>query len=170
MILFHSGVSRGSLYHHFDDMNDLIAKTFYVSFSQLADQNIKMIEELIENSHSRSDFLKSAHAFNKVTQAPDRRDTRFHRLRLIGIAAGNEQASLILEKEQKRLTNAYRLLFEKAQKNGWVSTDIDAHAAAVFIQAYTFGRVIDDISADKVDPEAWESLLIKVVERVFSAP
>lgn len=170
MVLVHSGVSRGSLYHHFNDMSDLLAKTLYATFSELADQNIKMIEELIEKSHSQADFIKSAHLFNKVAQAPDRRGVRFDRLRLISLASENEQAVKILEKEQKRLTAAYKLVFETAQENGWIAKDIDAHAAAVFIQAYTFGRVIDDISEDKVDPAAWESLLMKVVERVFSAP
>jgi hypothetical protein len=38
---------------------------------------------------------------------------------------------------------------------------------AVFIQAYTLGRVVDDISSHKVDQQAWVDLVQKVVVSVM---
>ena len=37
----------------------------------------------------------------------------------------------------------------------------------MLIQAYTVGRVVDDISPEPVDPEAWSSLVLMIVDRVF---
>lgn len=170
MILEHSGVSRGSLYHHFEDMSDLLMRSLTASFSMIVEQNINTIELLIEKTRSPEDFIKGAKIFNKISQSPDRRSLRLDRLRMISLSIENEKFSEILKKEQDRLTAGYKNLFEKAQANKWISADIDPHAAAVFIQAYTFGRVIDDISGHKVDPAAWEDLLMKVVERVLTAP
>jgi hypothetical protein len=36
-------------------------------------------------------------------------------------------------------------------------------ATAVFIQAYTLGRVVDDISTEKVDPQKWNDLIGKII-------
>jgi hypothetical protein len=72
-----------------------------------------------------------------------------------------------LGKEQERLTEAFIDLFKEAQNKGWMSTDIDARAAAVFVQAYTVGRVVDDIAPEKVDPDAWISLIMVVVDKAI---
>ena len=42
-------------------------------------------------------------------------------------------------------------------------------AGAVFIQAYTLGRVVDDISAEKVDPEKWKDLIHEVIDALIFA-
>ena len=58
-------------------------------------------------------------------------------------------------------------LFIEAQNKGWMSENVDARAAAVFVQAYTVGRVVDDIAPDKVDPEAWINLIMDVVDKAI---
>jgi hypothetical protein len=50
-----------------------------------------------------------------------------------------------------------------AQKNGWVNPHLSAHAIAVFLQAYSLGRSVDDISNAKVANSDWISL----IERIF---
>ncbi len=69
-----------------------------------------------------------------------------------------------------RLTNAFREIFTDAQRKGWLAPDIDPHAAAVMIQAYTFGRLIDDITDDRMSHDAWIALIDRVVRLVFAAP
>jgi hypothetical protein len=66
--------------------------------------------------------------------------------------------------EQERLTNTLVDAIEIAQEKGWVRTDLDARAIAVFLQAYTLGRAVDDVAVTKVDPEAWNKLIRAVTE------
>jgi hypothetical protein len=61
------------------------------------------------------------------------------------------------------MTNALQDLIDEAKRRGWIRTDIDAMATAVFIQAYTLGRVVDDISTEKVDPQKWNDLINKII-------
>jgi len=37
----------------------------------------------------------------------------------------------------------------------------------VFIQAYTLGKIIDDISEDPVNQEAYEALINTIIKEVF---
>jgi hypothetical protein len=43
-----------------------------------------------------------------------------------------------------------------------VRTDVDPRAIAILIQAYTLGRIIDDVVDRKVDPDSW----IDVIDRI----
>ena len=45
---------------------------------------------------------------------------------------------------------------------GFVSEDLDATAVAVFIQAYSLGLVVNDVSNEQVDLENWHSLISRM--------
>lgn len=169
MVLQHSGVSRGSLYHHFEDLSDLLETAMVHVFAEAVDHNTALIRGLIEQATDAADFYRAAQHFNEVTQDPSRRDVRFERFRLIGFACKNPRMSEKLATEQARLTESYADLFRTAQARGWMHDDFDPTAAAVLIQAYTLGRAVDDLVAKPVDPAAWNSLIMKIVTRVFGA-
>lgn len=167
MVLQHSGVSRGSLYHHFEDLSDLLETAMVAVFSEIVDHNIAMIAGLIDQASSAADFYRATEQFNQVTQAPERRDLRFERIRLLGFACRNPRMAKKLAAEQSRLTDSYARLFRIAQEKGWMHADFDPRAAAVLIQAYTLGRSVDDLGDEPVDLLAWNSLIMKIVTQVF---
>lgn len=167
MVLQHSGVSRGSLYHHFEDLSDLLETAMVAVFSEIVDHNIALIAGLIDQAESAADFYRATEQFNQVTQAPERCDVRFERIRLLGFACKNPRMAKKLAAEQSRLTDSYAQLFRTAQAKGWMHPDLDPRAAAVLIQAYTLGRSVDDLGTERVDPVAWNSLIMKIVTQVF---
>lgn len=166
-VLQHAGISRGSLYHHFQDFADLLETALTRMFSKVVDENIALMTGLIERASNRQEILQGIVQFNQVTQSPGNRDLRFNRVRLIGLTYRNPRFTARLSAEQDRLTRSYADLFRLAQQNRWMSEDFDAHAAAVFIQAYTLGRVVDDVATERVDPEQWNDLILKIIGRVF---
>ena len=93
---------------------------------------------------------------------------RFERTKLIGFSRDNPRLSKKLAGEQWRLTSALEGLFVEMQTKGWMSKNFDPRAAAVLIQAYALGKIIDDIVDEKVDEEAWNQLINKIIDRVFS--
>ena len=169
MVLKHSGISRGSLYHHFQDFADLVESALTKLFAQAVDQNIAMIRGLIAEATNRAEVVAGIEQFNRHTQSPKNRDQRFSRLRLLGLAYRNPRLTAKLAAEQDRLTQGYAELFHLAQQNGWMTRDFDPLAAAVLIQAYTLGRAVDDVATHKVDSEAWNDLIMGIVRRVFGA-
>lgn len=169
LVLQHSGVSRGSLYHHFEDLSDLLETAMVRVFSETVDHNIALIAGLIDQATCAGDFYRATEQFNQITQAPDRREVRFERIRLLGFACKKPRMARQLAAEQSRLTESYAQLFRTAQQRGWMHDDFDPSAAAVLIQAYTMGRAVDDLGAEPVDPAAWNSLIMKIVTRVFGA-
>jgi uncharacterized Ntn-hydrolase superfamily protein len=78
------------------------------------------------------------------------------------MAGSNARFRELLSVEQERLTVTLMDAIHMAQEKGWVRSDVDARAIAVFLQAYTLGRTVDDVAVNHLDPDAWTSL-IKVV-------
>lgn len=167
MVLEHSGISRGSLYHHFIDVSDLIEQSLVRMFGERVDENIEACSAVMNICRSPDQLYELLCNMTDVTQSSKNRRHRFARARLIGFAEGNDRLVERLGVEQKRLTDGLATLFANAQEQGWITKTVDPHTAALFVQAYTFGRVIDDISVDHVDQKDWNDLLRRAIKMVF---
>lgn len=158
-VLEASGISRGSLYHHFDDYPDLLEHAAASRFARYVDESIVAIRSLVESVHSAAELRAAMAAFNRSLQGPERVHNRFDRTIALANAARSPRFRVRLGEEQERLTGAFVGLIREGQRKGWVVPEIDPRAMAVLIQAYTLGRVVDDITVTHFDTEAWLALL-----------
>lgn len=167
MVLKESGVVRGSLYHHFEDFGDLIETAMAELFSASVDSNAAVIAEHLGKARDRDEFFTGFRAILDDSQSEARRRYRFRRARLLALAEHRPRLMKRIAAEQSRLTAAFADMFVMCQERGWFNTDFDPKAAAAFIQAYTFGKLIDEVSTDPSDPDAWGDLVLKIFLKVF---
>jgi AcrR family transcriptional regulator len=158
-----SGVSRGSLYHHFGDFPRLINATLLHRFSVNVKADAEAMMAVAESASSKEDYWERIRLLSAMTQVPERAPIRAERARIISMASSDATFGKALSVEQDRLTTAMADSIALAQKNGWVNPHLSAHAIAVFLQAYSLGRSVDDISNAKVANSDWISL----IERIF---
>jgi AcrR family transcriptional regulator len=158
-----SGVSRGSLYHHFGDFPGLINATLLHRFSVNVKADAEAMMAVAESASSKEDYWERIRLLSAMTQVPERAPIRAERARIISMASSDATFGKALSVEQDRLTTAMADSIALAQKNGWVNPHLSAHAIAVFLQAYSLGRSVDDISNAKVANSDWISL----IERIF---
>lgn len=166
-VLTASGVSKGSLYHHFEDFEDLLEAALISRFSVNVDATIDGLAQILATVKSREELVSALREANAHDQAQSRAKFRLERARAAGLTYSSPRFHDALGIEQQRLTDAFTDLFIEAQNKGWMSTDINPRAAAVFVQAYTVGRVVDDIAPEKVDPQAWVDLLMTVIDKAI---
>jgi AcrR family transcriptional regulator len=167
-VLIQSGISKGSLYHHFDDFTHLIEAALVRRFSRNVDESIAVISTVVTSAHSKDEFLAGLERVTRATQSAALAPMRFERARALGMAGWNPRFRESLGSEQHRLTAGLADLFREAQSKGWLNSQFDPQAAAVLIQAYTLGQVLDDVDEDSMDREAWIQLINRIMYQVFS--
>ena len=166
-ILETSGISKGSLYHHFEDLSELLEVAQVERYAAWVDRSVEALVGMLAKVKTREDIVAGLKLVTRFTQDTKYSKTRFQRARAIAAAEHNPRFRKLLADEQKRLTDALIDLINEARNKGLYASDFDAHAGAVLVQAYTLGMIVDDFVDEQMDPEAWYALIDKVVDKVF---
>jgi AcrR family transcriptional regulator len=167
MILEESGISKGSLYHHFEDLDELIEAALIQRYARWVDASIELMTQLLTSAESSDDIYSGLTGITRRTQSDEFRAERQNRIDVLSRAGSSKRFAKLLGEEQQRLTDALTDLIREAQERGFYKKEVDARAIAVFIQAYTVGKIVDDFNENKVDPEEWVNLINLVIKTVF---
>lgn len=162
-----SGISKGSMYHHFEDFSDVIESAEVFRFARYVDEDIAAIVAVMRTVSSREEMFDRFRQLVEVSASPPRVTARHDRAMIIGLAARSPRLAASLAAEQDRLTDALADIAREFQERGYLRTDVDPRMIAVFVQAYSFGKVIDDIAATKVSNEQWVALIRMLFETML---
>lgn len=169
VLLDKSKISKGSLYHHFADFGDVIEHAQVARFARSVDEDAAQLIALLMSSTSADDMFSKTHLIVTRAASPERSKVRLDRAAIIGGARHSEKFAKALSLEQQRLTDAFADMVHELQNRGWISQTVDPRAAATFIQAYSLGFVLNDISAEPIASEAWTAVVEGAIRAVFGA-
>lgn len=162
-----SKISKGSLYHHFEDFHDVIIAAQVERFAQYVEEDIAGVTQVLLAATSREDFFNRLDVISLVAHGPDRVARRGDRMEILSSARHSEKMKLALGPVQSRLTAAFADLVREMQSRKWASPEISPEATAVFIQAYSLGLVVNDAASDSMDMDEWHRLISRVLRSLF---
>jgi len=167
MVLDRSSISKGSLYHHFEDIYHLLEGAMIVRYARYVDTNIAALQSLLSTAKTGEEFYLGLSQLSAITQGEGMKRARQERALTIGRAITSPRMSVLLQAEQQRLTDALAQLIQDAQARKLCNAEIESHALAVLMQAWTLGKIVDDLSENPVDNDAYLALVNRVIREVF---
>ena len=169
-VLRESNISKGSLYHHFENFDDLVEVTLIARFAAGVDLSIELVAGAVNGAKSAKELVEKIIEVTTFTQGRERAKFRLERARVIGLSVNSPKLLNALEREQDRLTTAMADLVREGQEKGWVSKTFDAKTIAVYLQAYTLGRVVDDVASkdNKIDPQDWSNVVVAALKALLT--
>jgi AcrR family transcriptional regulator len=159
-VLAATGLTRGAVYHHFDNVDDLVESALLAVYAEGLSANIALVERLMASATTSAEFragvlrANEAYVYNVAL-----RKVRTLRAHALGATAAGSRMADALGVAQQRLTDAYVAMITDAQRRGWVRPHLNPEALAVFVQAYSFGIIIDDVSERHLSPDSWAQLI-----------
>lgn len=158
-LLEKSAISKGSLYHHFVDFSDVIEQAQVVRFSRFVDEDIQALFNTLANAASAADLRARFETLVLATSSPERADARSDRATIVGLARHSQKFAKALSAEQQRLTDALADIAREAQEKGFIRTDVDVQVLATFLQAYTLGFVLNDVTTHPISSQDWAAFV-----------
>jgi AcrR family transcriptional regulator len=166
-VLKESDISKGSLYHHFVDLPDLIETTLIYRYTKWIDLSVQSMSGLLNTAKTPKALREALFQITFATQKDSLKLMRVERARIFADALNNPRLSAKLKAETERLTTSIEDLVREVIDRKLFKSNLNPRAIAVFIQAYTMGLVVNDFTENPVSFEDWTSLINKVIEEVF---
>lgn len=169
-VLERAGVTTGAVYHHFRDMNHLLEEAMARRFPVGVRESLVLLKQGLAKATTLADYQQFMRNLTEVSQAPANRPRRTERAHHLALAFTSDSFREVIAEQQTEMTAELTDVLQGVQQRGWLRKDLNPKAVAVFIQAYTLGRIIDDISNDPLDPAEWNRLIITVMLEALSDP
>ena len=166
-VLLRSGISRGPLYHHFTNFDELIQ----IAQTQIYQDYVGLLFGALMNaSTSLEDPMATREEFANIirkSQVGNSISLQRQRAGIVHNAASTKSFSAKLGVTQESLTQQWIKIYQICIDKGWADPSLDPRTVAILMQSIFFGQVLDDISPVHMDLDAWIMTLIRLLDNFF---
>ena len=163
-VLARSGISRGPMYHHFENFVDLIETAQVQLYARFAGGTIVAIHKIIAKEKdpwiARKEISILVHI--KTNLASNR--VRWQCLGVLHNAASGKSFRYKLWETQEAINQEWIKTYEICLQRGWADPSRDPRVFAYMMQSFILGRVYDDIAPIKVEQENWVQIGLRLLD------
>lgn len=162
------GVTKGSLYWHFNDRTGLIRESLLEHMRRVGEAQLSVLSDAVGSNATRDEYL--ARVAGAVVDPFDAKEveSRWQRLELITTSRRDPEMAAIMADIQRRHQRYLTDLMETASARGLLRADVDPKAVAAMLVAVGMGsNLLSLLGEDGPKPEAWSGFLFVMIETLF---
>lgn len=161
-VLKKSGMSNGSLYHHFEDLQELVDVAVEQRFTKGLKDSLAAIAALLDITEE-AEFRRRVEEIILLFHGQDRRPFRMARLDTLGSLSSRPRLAERIGRAQFESTMKQAEYLAEFQRRGWFRSDLDMSAVSTFMTATFLGRTVDDIASEHIDPDEWNKVALTAI-------
>jgi AcrR family transcriptional regulator len=160
-----SGVSSGSIYHHFGDRDGLIAAAQVERFDRVVRDDAVGVVTTLSEAANRGDaavYLEAMRSQTAMVVLPERARIRW--ARVTALASGWRRSDLLvaLGESFSRLIDALTDGVVQLQPLGAIDADLDARAVAIYSQIHSLGLLLNELDPRAITDEEWLVIMQRI--------
>ena len=166
-VLLRSGISRGPLYHHFANFDDLIETAqaqIYVGHISLVVNELIRIAKKTNDPYEAQMILRNFVINQAVTYSSNNYGQR---IGIIYNATFVPSLKAKLINSQEELTQQWISVYQLFVAKGWADPAIDTRGVSILMQSTFIGRVLDELSDIHMEPQVWGEVLTVLIDSFF---
>jgi AcrR family transcriptional regulator len=156
-----TGVSYGAIYHHFGDRGGLIQAAQFERLRRQPGLDLESLEAALKNPGSAIDFVSRIQQIADDIADPSRGAIRLERASVIASSLSRPDLRAALEELEDDVYQRLRNLIIEAQKLGLADPALDPGAAAIYLEALSFGVVLMEFVENRPTPQALSNLIFR---------
>lgn len=162
------GVTKGSLYWHFQDREGLIRESLLEQLRRMSEQHLSLLDQAIAESENQEEYLARIASTFVDPFDPIEVEARWRRWELLATTRRDPELAGMMAEIQRREQRFLVSLMEQARERGILRPDIDPRAMAAVLIALSLGsNNLSLLGDDAPSPEAWTQLLVTLVNLLF---
>jgi AcrR family transcriptional regulator len=163
-VLQSSGVSKGSMYHFFNDFDELLEVTQAERFNNWANALIQFVAQEFDKAQDRESFISALEQVLSNNCCDNLKITHSELSRTLGFALGNNRFSHnIIEIKERVKFSILNILNESLDRALPGYNAINAQNLALFIETWIFGRIAGDFYRNPINEAEWKELTASLV-------
>lgn len=167
-VLRESGVSRGSLYHHFGSRHGLIAHCETEVLKEDWDSANQIIRTIIESERTGEQLFQALATYIRLLGSDDMMKQRSKRIRAIAVSMDDEKLFQKLVAAQMSGSDFLMNSYEIARKNDRIRPLVDMKALVYLTQSMALGRVLVDMTGDPALSDAVNEANVLVLRHLMN--
>ncbi|MEN9802475.1 MAG: hypothetical protein RLZ37_1600 [Actinomycetota bacterium] len=168
-VLDRAEISRGTLYHHYGDVDSVIEAALAASFSRELTANRETLEELVNRCKTATEFRRELRRLiDSYSKLPA--SVRVRRAHTISLCQTRPDLDDAIRAEQDASNLAWQELIELAQEKGFARKDLDVREGAALVQGLGISRIVDEVSSEPLSDERWADVIFKIYDAFLLVP
>lgn len=162
------GVTKGSLYWHFEDRQGLIKAAIAEQIRRFSAETVAELSNAITQTSNKEQYLSRLIPYIVDPFNAQLVRERWGRLAILVETQNDPQLKEMMHDVQSRHLEVVVELMTDAQNRGYLRDDLDPRAVAVALSVINIGsNIIDVLGENAPKPDAWWNLMMFFINSMF---
>lgn len=156
-----TGVSYGAIYHHFKDRDGLIRAAQFERLRNQPGMDLAALAKALDNPSEVVDFIGQIQEIADAIADPERAKVRLVRSSVIASSMSHPELREAFTALETSVVDELHGLVAKAQELGIADPNMDPRAAAVYLEALSYGIVLMEFMENPPSRDSVSAMLLR---------